>query len=332
MKTKRNIYRRPCRAPVVYDYCRRQCKCKNGRLYDCHRVRREFSTMSIRDRKAYVRAVKLISTHARFKPDYEKLLTIHKTYFEQQIHEFEYFLPWHRWFLLKYENLLRRVSCRITVPYWDFTLTAGEPFTGAIWNNTDAGLGGDGEGFPRLCVKNGPFREGVWSLIKSAGGGCLQRNFLRDVFPDVIALQQFLNMFPSANELRDFELMLRNDFHNNIHFFIGGFGGTMSGLDSAAAPEFFLLHAMVDKIWDDWQKKSTRHLYPPEFLYQSGKMPASEYYSRDFLNLSRQPRCTAVRYAGPDEKMKEVIKTVQRLTGWSFRDFRFCTIIYSISE
>ena len=316
METKRNIYRRRCRAPVVYDYCRRECKCKDGRLYNCHRVRRELSTMSIRDRKAYVRAVKLISTHPWFRKDYEKLLTIHKTYFNQQIHEFEYFLPWHRWFVLKYEDLLRRVSCRITVPYWDFTLTAGEPFTGAIWNNTAAGLGGDGVGPPRLCVKNGPFREGKWYLIRSAGGGCLKRYFLRDeIFPDLIALQQFLSMFSSADKLKDFELMLRNDFHNNIHFFIGGFGGTMSGLDSATAPEFFLLHAMVDKIWADWQKKSAKHLYPTEFLYQDGKMPGTEYYSRDFLNLSQQPRCTAVKYTGPDKKMKPLVATIQRLSG-----------------
>ena len=275
--------------------------------------------MSVRDRKAYVRAVKLISTHARFKADYEKLLTIHKTFFQQRIHEFEYFLPWHRWFLLKYENLLRRVSCRITVPYWDFTLTAGEPFTGAIWNNTDAGLGGDGAPLPDLCVKNGPFRQGKWSLIASAGGGCLKRHFLRDeFFPDLIALQQFLSTFSSAERLRDFELMLRNDFHNNIHFFIGGFGGTMSTLDSASAPEFFLLHGMVDKIWADWQKSSVRHLYPTGFLYQTRKMPGTEYYSRDFLNLSRQPRCTAVKYAGPGEKMKRVVSIVHRLAGWRF--------------
>jgi hypothetical protein len=272
--------------------------------------------MSIADRRAYIRAVKLVSTHPRFKREYEKLLTIHRIYFERRIHAFEYFLPWHRWFIFKYENLLRRVSCRITVPYWDFTLTAGEPFAGAMWNETNAGFGGDGEEFPRLCVKTGPFREGKWNVLQSAGGGCLKRNFRREfIFPNLLALQQFLAMFSSAEKLRDFELVLRNDFHNNIHFFIGGFGGTMSGLDSAAAPEFFLLHSMVDKIWADWQKKSARHLYSPEFLYQSGKMPGTEYHSRDFLDLSKQPRCTAVKYAGPGKKLKPLVTSVQRLSG-----------------
>ena len=272
--------------------------------------------MSIRDRKEYVRAVKLISTHPLFKKEYEKFLTLHKTFFDARIHNFEYFLPWHRWYIWQYENLLRRVNCRITVPYWDFTLVAGEPFTGALWNNTDAGLGGDGEGLPRACVKNGPFREGKWRLIKSAGGGCLKRNFQREeVFPNLIALQEFFNMFPSADKLRDFELMLRNDFHNDIHFNIGGLVGTMSSKDTATAPEFFLLHAMVDKIWADWQNKSAKHLYPAEFLYQTSKMPGTEYYSRNFLNLSQQPRCTAVKYADPSKRMLPVVATVQKLVG-----------------
>ena len=311
-ETKRFLYRSQCRAPIVYDFCKRECKCKDGRLYDCHRVRREFSTLSYEDRLAYVDAVKVISTLPPFKQEYEKLLTIHKTYFNSTIHQFQYFLPWHRWFLLEYESLLRRVNCRITVPYWDYTLTAGQPFTGLLWSNSDAGLGGNGEGLPRSCVKNGPFQEGKWNLIESAGGGCLKRHFFQGInFPDLMALQQVQSTFSSASSFRDFELVLRNNLHNDLHLFIGG---TMAGPDSAAAPEFFPLHSMVDKIWDDWQKKSARHMYPPEFLYQRTKMLGIEYYSRDFLNLSKQPRCTAVKYAVPNKKNK----TIERLTGlWS---------------
>ena len=271
--------------------------------------------MSIRDRKEYVRAVKLISTHPLFKREYEEFLTLHKTFFDAGIHEFEYFLPWHRWFIWQYENLLRRVSCRITVPYWDFTLVAGEPFTSALWKNTDAGLGGDGEGPPRSCVKNGPFREGKWRLIKSAGGGCLKRDFQRDeVFPTLIDLLALLNMFPSADQFRDFELILRNDYYENIHLFIGGSEGTMNHRDTAAAPEYFPLVAMVDRIWADWQKQSAKHLYPPEFLYQISKMPGTEYYSRDFLNLSQLPWYTAVKYAGPSKKMRQIVATVRKFT------------------
>ena len=313
-------YRRRCRSQIVYDNCKRECKCRNGRLYDCHRVRREFTTMSIADRKAYTRAVRLVSTHPSLKNDYENLLTSHRILFNQRIHEFEYFLPWHRWFILQYENLLRRVDCRITVPYWDYTLTAGAPFAGPLWNETDAGLGGNGEGSPP-CVETGPFRKEQWSLIASAGGGCLTRSFIGGPLPDAMALAQLFATFSSAEkDLRDFELMLRSEFHDFVHFAIGGFFGTMSSMDSATAPEFFLLHAMVDKIWADWQEKSPRHAYPPEFVYQTVKMPGTEYYSRDLLNLSKQPRCTAVRYGKPRAKWLPILSRIRKVAGLC----RFC--------
>ena len=34
----------------------------------------------------------------------------------------------------------------------------------------------------------------------------------------------------------------------------------MCSFDSAVAPEFALHHAFVDKLWMDWQLKSTQHL------------------------------------------------------------------------
>ena len=35
-----------------------------------------------------------------------------------------FFLPWHRWFILAFENLLRKVDCKVTVPYWDWSAEA----------------------------------------------------------------------------------------------------------------------------------------------------------------------------------------------------------------
>lgn len=44
----------------------------------------------------------------------------HAVWFYNGIHEETQFLPWHRWYLLKMENLLRQMpghQC-ITIPYW----------------------------------------------------------------------------------------------------------------------------------------------------------------------------------------------------------------------
>lgn len=65
-----------------------------------------------------------------------------------------YFLPWHRWMILQYENLLRQVDCKITVPYWDWSLVSARPFNNDFWENSMYGFGGNGEG-ERSCVNTG---------------------------------------------------------------------------------------------------------------------------------------------------------------------------------
>jgi hypothetical protein len=50
---------------------------------------------------------------------------------------------------------------------------------------------------------------------------------------------------------------LEMQLHNIVHVRVGG---TMVELWSPEAPEFFLHHNHIDKLWDDWQKKSNAHL------------------------------------------------------------------------
>ncbi len=78
--------------------------------------------MSQEGRVRYIQTVKTASTNPAYKPQYDSLLTLHKTIFSSGIHQLDFFLPWHRWFILQFENLLREVDCRVTVPYWDWSL------------------------------------------------------------------------------------------------------------------------------------------------------------------------------------------------------------------
>ena len=71
--------------------------------------------------------------------------------------------------------------------------------------------------------------------------------------------------------------------------------GTMCGRDSAEAPEFFLHHGFIDKIWADWQKKSLANKYV-HFLSISHKMQGAPYYPSDVLDLKKQPGCVKVCY------------------------------------
>lgn len=284
---------RKCRnGRIVYDECGRKCRCVNGKLMSCCRQRKEFTDMSYSERVRYINTVKIASTNPAYKTQYESLLTLHRTIFFTPIHERDYFLPWHRWFILQYENLLRQIDCRITVPYWDWSLVGGSPFTSSVWSAGPGGLGGNG--VPGgSCVNTGPFRSQVWSLPGS--NGCLRRNFAGTA-PDEIAVQNLLST--SSSNFVDFEDMLRVQFHDFVHCIIDG---TMCTTNSAYAPEFFLHHGFIDKIWWDWQKQSNAHKFNTYFLTQQGLMTSTPLRSRDMLDLNRQPGCVCAEYVDPNK-------------------------------
>ena len=289
-----DLSRRCYNGQIVYDECGRKCTCQSGRLVKCCRLRKEFTDMSYTERVRYINTVKIASTNPAYKAQYDTLLTIHKTiFFNNGIHERDFFLPWHRWFILQYENLLRQIDCRITVPYWDWSLVAASPFTSSVWNSGNDAFGGNG--VPRSrCVNTGPFRQGVWSLPASAGGGCLRRDF-SGTAPDAIAVQNLITSNSAANFF-NFEVMLRRQFHDLVHCIIDG---TMCTTDSATAPEFFLHHGFVDKIWWDWQKQSNAHKFNAYFTTQTQLMSSTPYRSRDFLDLNNQPDCVCAEYVNP---------------------------------
>lgn len=255
-----------------------------------------------------------------------------------------YFLPWHRWMMLQYENLLRQVDCKITLAFWDWSLVSAQPFNNGFWEDSASGFGGNGIR-EQSCVNTGwlnkinvqfstkhcqqsplgsrnlifvtyftgPFSfNSSWTLPRSAGGNCLQRVFLTSIpglIPDSAAVARILAK--DAEEFENFELMLRANLNNVIFFAVGG---TMLSANNAMAPEFIPVHAFTDKIWAEWQAKGAAHLMSPFFLTQNNTMPGTNYRPRDFLRNDRLPGGVQVKYASPDlgnwtqiiEKLKEI--------------------------
>ena len=78
--------------------------------------------MSTTERQRLLDAWITISTPGHELYDsYENLIGLHTSANFGTIHATAWFLPWHRWFALEMENLLRQVDCRITLPWWDWT-------------------------------------------------------------------------------------------------------------------------------------------------------------------------------------------------------------------
>ncbi|CAH3192675.1 unnamed protein product, partial [Porites evermanni] len=311
--------------------CGEQCICLDGRLEYCCRKRKNFASMTRGERLRYVNTVYRASTDRRYRGKYNRLIAIHSTNFMRGIHDRRQFLPWHRWYLLKYENLLREIDCRVTLPYWDWSLFPGAVWSQGedeIWSSKPWGLGGNGQRGRRPgCVNQGRFNRRTWRVTPSAHRDCLRRSFGAKP-PDIIAV--YLTKAYSPRQFRQFELELRANLHDTLHCNVGG---TMCNQYSANAPEFFLHHAFIDKIWADWQEKGTEHMdvYFRD-LPSRTRMQAAQFHPQDYIDTlylphpdvnRRNAENICVIYKDPVHPMyDEVMSRLESLTTREVRQIR----------
>ncbi len=131
-------------------------------------VRKDVKDLTPQEKADFVNAIlKLKATPSPYNPKfsyYDQFVWWHRQAFLCTIgaaHMSSAFLPWHREFLLLFENALRQVSGNpnITIPYWDWT----DPNSTAAVFAPDF-MGGMGVASKNYAVMNGPFRKGKWRL------------------------------------------------------------------------------------------------------------------------------------------------------------------------
>ena len=281
---------------LVLNTCEEQCECNNGKLTSCYRVRKEFTEMTIEERKRYINTYKLASVHPLFKKDYEKMVRLHLNAPDYLLHHTPtIFFPWHRWFLVEFENLLRRIDCRVTVPYWDWSKVAHhwwrESEIQDLWNSGDHGFGGNGNEANGFCVENGPFSKDKWRILDVSGGGCLRRNFTKSSFRDAEHVRKTLSL-PLTDFFR-FDQIVRDEYHAPTHDRIGC--TMMHPHSSSNAPAMPLHHSFLDKIWYQWQKKGDDYKYA-YFKSVTFKLPGSKYYGWEWMDSNNLPGDVKVLY------------------------------------
>ncbi|KAI0743507.1 Di-copper centre-containing protein [Daedaleopsis nitida] len=201
-----------------------------------------------------------------------------------RIHGTGYFLPFHRLYVQAVETAIKE-RCGYTggFPYWDWSIDAHDVENSPLFRESDpaSGLGGWGDPARDIEVQDGGFRRFALSY---PAPHTLRRNFTLQPFVAFGANPVFADPAVYANtsftpdEVRKLVRWPAGDFvgfqaymerpegpHSSVHFIIGGdlsgycpanaAPGCVNGQPtfSANEPMFFLHHAMVDKVWYDWQ-------------------------------------------------------------------------------
>lgn len=235
------------------------------------RVRRNATTLTDQERQDFidaVRALKDVPAPSPVVPGlsiYDNFVVRHaQAFFEGSAHGGPAFFPWHRQFLLEFEQELQRVNPSVNLPYWDFT----DPASLSILFASNF-LGGNGDPERNFIVTDGPFRAGEWVL--AFDGPDLRRQFGFFV-PTLPTQEQVLtalgvtpyDVFP-FDRGSPIDESFRNhvegfnhpggeqELHNRVHLWLGG----SSSIDlSPNDPIFYLLHANIDRIWAEWEMQN----------------------------------------------------------------------------
>ncbi|KAF7302077.1 Di-copper centre-containing protein [Mycena indigotica] len=205
-----------------------------------------------------------------------------------KIHFTGLFLPWHRWYVAVYERALKeKCGYKGTSPYWDWVQDYRDVFSSTMFTDPDpeSGLGGWGDPANDVSVPDGGFSNTSTFRLAYPSPHTLRRNFTLKPFlgnPFLSESQQQLygnTSFTPAErdklvngfvgDFKGFQTYLEgfNGSHGAIHLMVGG---DLGGICPASAPPdcvggptfsaneplFWMHHAMVDKLWYDWQHAS----------------------------------------------------------------------------
>ncbi|MEU0375286.1 tyrosinase family protein [Streptomyces sp. NPDC006283] len=215
---------------------------------------------------------------------YDEFVSMHGEYYVSDAedrprvaHMTPSFFPWHRTFLLKFEQALQKVDPSVSVPYWDWT--SDNTPASSLW--AEDFMGGTGRSSDRQ-VMTGPFayRNGNWRInARITDGRFLTRDLGRPGNP--VSLPTKAEVDAALNEpvydAAPWDSTVTTGFRNRIEGWSAGgadrwrnhnrvhrwVGGLMMGATSPDDPVFWLHHAFMDLLWTRWQGAHPRSGYLP---------------------------------------------------------------------
>lgn len=265
------------------------------------RVRRSLHGMALDDPdlSAYREFVRIMQAQDQTKPvSWLQYSLMHGRYgggYRYCPHGDWYFLPWHRAFVLMYENAVRKLVGKsdFAMPYWDWTVDRIMPSS-----FTDTSYQGKPNPF---YVPGRTLDTGNWPLPDAwVGPEVMANNVYRETAFPLFGTSRN----PAQNDL-DMSWVVRGGGsqgflertpHNLIHNSIGAF---MPSAGSPRDPIFMMHHSNIDRIWANWNALGRSNLsgmsaaeqklflninFKDNYLTPSGGLYGA--YSRDMQSIA----------------------------------------------
>lgn len=222
------------------------------------RVRKSHVDLTDAEWTAFINAVNSLRASTT-TPNYDYFSAIHSMdRHEMQAHEAYTFLPWHREYLMVFEDALQSINADVTIPYWDWTTNPELPqqlSDATAWGVTRAMKAGD---------KISPKRK------------------------DDVALALSKTTYAAFHDRI-------NGPHGAVHVQIGGIDeasgqplGEMADIDRSPRDVLFWLHhAYLDKLWHDWSVANPGR-FPPDGRRPRNRVTARLLPTDAFSRTSRQ--------------------------------------------
>ncbi len=263
------------------------------------RIRKNAALVTKDERDRYIKAVKSLkkptveTPHGKIISRYDQFVALHLgvtcrcrngVQLSNGSHYGRALLPWHRQYILDYEDALRRKDSDLDLLYWDWADVKGT--RDIIFHDDFMGSEGEVGHFSGYGpVRSGHFskKEG-WVLVEElhrssvrlakTQGDELLRNTQLDYSPrpSTQPLTELPPHLPNRKDLDDlvndpryrtYEAFLEGlvqGSHESLHVWLGGWvGGRVGGwgkwksMSSPDDPAFFMHHTTVDWVWARWQ-------------------------------------------------------------------------------
>ena len=143
------------------------------------------------------------------------------------IHWEPQFLPWHRYFILRFEQALQAVDARITLPFWDWTRADSQNLDNGVWLTFFGGRANTGGRFDH------------WNLTRESSP-----------VGDLPTVAEVAAALDEGSYTSFRQAVEPGEVHVAAHRWVGE---DMFSGHSPRDPLFYLHHCNVDRIWAIWQ-------------------------------------------------------------------------------